>query len=169
MGLSGILGSLLQQYSSAGAAPTADTHQHFDQVAKAVDPATLSSGIGAMMKSPDTPAFGNIVGQLFGNGNGDQKASMLNTLLAGGAPGVLSQLSSLIPGLSSGAAISPQQAQALPADAVTKIAAQAESHDPSIVDKMSAVYAAHPTLVKTLGAGAMMLALREIGKSLQKS
>ncbi len=116
------------------------------------------------MRSAETPDFGQIVGQLFNNGNGQQKASMLNTLLAGGAPAVLSQLSALVPGLTSGGMISPEQAQALPPEAVTQIAAQAEKHDPSIVDEMSAVYAAHPTLIKALGAGAMMIALREIGK-----
>jgi hypothetical protein len=169
MGLSGIIGSLLQQY--AGGTPTASdaTHQHFDQVAQAVDTGTLSSGISAMMKSPQTPDFGSIVGQLFGNGNGDQKASMLNTLLAGAGPGVLGSLSALIPGLSSGGTITPQQAQAIPADAVTKIAAQAQAHDPSIIDKMSSVYAEHPGLVKALGTGAMMLALHEIGKRFQNT
>jgi hypothetical protein len=89
---------------------------------------------------------------------------MLNTLLAAGAPGVLSRLSSLVPGLTGGGTISPEQAQALPPEAVTQIAAQAEKHNPSILDKMSSVYAAHPALVKTLGASAMIVALREIGK-----
>ena len=164
MGLSGMIGSLLQQYAGGNATATDATHQHFDQVAQHVDAGTLSSGISAMMKSPQTPEFGSMVGQGFGNGNGDQKASMLNTLLAGAGPGVLGSLAALIPGLASGGTITPQQAQAIPADAVTKIAAQAESHDPSIIDKMSAVYAAHPGLVQTLGTGAMMLALHEIGK-----
>jgi hypothetical protein len=167
MGLSGILGSLLQQYTGSGATATDATHQHFDQVARGVDSSTLSSGIGAMMRSPETPAFGQMVGQMFGSGSGEQKASMLNTLLAGASPLILGQLASMIPGLSSGSAITPQQAQAIPADAVTKIAAQAETHDPSVIDKMSSVFAAHPTLVKTLGTGAMMIAVREIAKKYQ--
>jgi len=162
MGLSGMIGSLLQQYAGGGTSGAPD--QHFDQVAQGVDQSTLASGIGAMMRSAETPAFGQIVGQLFTNGNGDQKASMLNTLLAAGAPGVLSKLSSLVPGLTGGGTISPEQAQALPPEAVTQIAAQAEKHNPSILDKMSSVYAAHPALVKTLGASAMIVALREIGK-----
>jgi len=168
MGLSGMLGSLLQQYAggaAAAAAPAPEAaNQHFDQVAQHLDPSALASSLGAMMRSSDTPAFGNIVGQLFGNGNGDQKASMLNTLLAGAAPGVLSQLSGLVPGLTGGGTITPQQAQAIPAEAVTQMAAQAEKHNPSIVDEMSSVYAAHPGLVKTLGTGAMMIALREVAK-----
>jgi hypothetical protein len=164
MGLGGIIGSLLQQYSGSAAAAPEAAEQHFDQVAQSADTSSLSSAIGSMMRSSETPAFGQIVGQLFQNGNGDQKASMLNTMLAGAAPGVLSQLSGLIPGFGAGSTVSPAQAQAIPPDAVTNIAAHAEQHDPSIVDKMSAVYAAHPTLVKTLGTGAMIIALREMAK-----
>jgi hypothetical protein len=167
MGLSGMIGNLLQQYASGGAAATDATHQHFDQVAQAVDHSTLTSGITKMIQSSETPSFGQIAGQLFGGGNGDQKASMLNALLAGGGAGVLGSLSALLPGLGGAASITPQQAQAIPADAVTKIAAQAQSNNPSIVDRMSAIYANHPTLVKTLGTGAMIIALREIGKKFQ--
>jgi len=167
MGFSGLITGLLQQYAGGGApaAPGA-ADDHFQQVAQAVDHGSLSSAIGSMMRSSETPAFGQMVGQLFQNGNGEQKASMLNTLLASGAPGVLSQLSSLIPGLSSGGSISPAQAQAIPAGAATQIAAQAEQHNPGVVDQMSSVFAAHPTLVKTLGAGAMIVALREIAKKI---
>ena len=109
-------------------------------------------------------AIGPIAGQLFGSGSGDQKASMLNALLAGAGPGLLGQLAAMVPGLAPGGTVSAAQAQAIPADAVTQIATQAEQHDPSIVDRMSSVYAEHPTLVKALGTGAMIVALREIAK-----
>ena len=165
MDLTGMLGSLLQNYTGGGApADHETTHQHFDGVAKAVDRSSLASAFGSMMRSSETPAFGQIAGQLFGSGSGDQKASMLNALMAGAGPGLLSQLSALVPGLASSGSISAAQAQAIPADAVTQIAAQAEKHDPSIVDRMSSVYAEHPTLVKALGTGAMIVALREIAK-----
>jgi hypothetical protein len=167
MGLSGMLGSLLQQYAGGSAAATDATHQHFDQVAQAVDHSTLATSIGSMIRSSETPGFGQIAGQMFGNANGDQKATMLNTLLAGAGPAVLSQLSGLIPGLTGGTAITPQQAQAIPPATVTNIAEQAHAQNPSIIDQMSSIYAAHPTLVKTLGTGAMMIALREIGKNFQ--
>ncbi len=117
-----------------------------------------------MMQSAETPEFGEIVGQLFQNGNADQKASMLNAILANAGPQVLSQLSGLLPGVTSGATVTPAQAQAIPPEAVTQIAAHAEKHDPSIIDRMSNVYASHPTLVKALGTGAMIVALREVAK-----
>ena len=164
MGLSGMLGSLLQQYAGGANANPAAADQHFDQATQGMDHSSLASAISGMMKSSETPAFGQIAGQIFQNGNPDQKASMLNTMLAGAAPMVLSQLSNLIPGFGAGSTVSTAQAQAIPPEVVTTMAAQAEQHDPSIVDKMSSIYAAHPTLVKTLGTGAMIVALREIAK-----
>ena len=165
MNLSAMLGTLLQNYTGDGAPADHDAaHQHFDGVAQAVDRSSLASAFGSMMRSSETPAFGQIAGQLFGSGSGDQKASMLNALLAGAGPGLLGQLATMVPGLAPGGTVSATQAQAIPADAVTQIAAQAEKHDPSIVDRMSSVYAEHPTLVKALGTGAMIVALREIAK-----
>ena len=40
--------------------------------------------------------------------------------------------------------------------------AQAEQHDPSIVDRISEIYAQHPKHVKTLGAAAMTIALSHL-------
>jgi hypothetical protein len=39
-----------------------------------------------------------------------------------------------------------------------------EQHDPGIVEKMSEFYAAHPTLVKTLGSVAVMIAMRKMAE-----
>ncbi|MEP7353170.1 MAG: hypothetical protein ABI824_08070 [Acidobacteriota bacterium] len=164
MGLSGMLGSLLQQYTGGAAADHGVADQHFDQVTQGMDHSSLASAISGMLRSSETPAFGQMTGQVFQNGNPDQKASMLNTMLAGAAPLVLSQLAHLIPGLGAGGTVSTAQAEAIPPSVVTEIAAQAEQHDPSIIDKMSSIYAAHPTLVKTLGTGAMIVALREMAK-----
>ena len=56
------------------------------------------------------------------------------------------------------------QAAAVSPTAVQTIAQHVEQHDSGIVDKMSALYAAHPTLVKTLGSAAMMIAMRKIAE-----
>ncbi len=159
MDLGGMLGNLLQQYTG-GAAQSGSPHDHFDQVSQNVDQGSLASAIGGMIRSNETPAFSQIAGQIFGNGNADQKAAILNGLLAG-----VPALSNLIPGLGSGGSVTPQQAQNISPDVVAQAAATAEKHDPSIIDQMSSIYAAHPALVKTLGAGAMIVALREIAKN----
>ena len=165
MSLGGLIGGLLQKYAGSGA-PTEQASEHYDQVSKNADPSLMADAIGSMMRSSDTPPFADIVGQLFGRGTGEQKASMLNAILASAGPAVLSQLSGLIPGISAQTQVSAAQAQAVPADAVTQIANHAEQQDPTVIDRMSQVYAQHPALVQTLGTGAMIIALREIAKRL---
>ena len=48
--------------------------------------------------------------------------------------------------------------------AVQALAQRVEQHDAGIVEKMSAFYATHPALVKTLGSAAMMIAMRKIAE-----
>jgi hypothetical protein len=70
----------------------------------------------------------------------------------------------MIPGLGSGGTVTPQQASNISPDAVQAVAHQAEQHDSSIVDKLSAVYANHPTLIKTLGAAVMAIAAQKMAE-----
>lgn len=161
MGLLDDVKGMLSQYA-AGTAPSGDAAAHFQQVAQSVDAGTLAQGISAAMRSDETPPFAQLVSQLFASGSGDQKAAMLSTLLASVPPEQRAQLSSLVPGLTgvSGGAT----ASALSPDTIQSLAQHAEQHDAGIVDKMSALYAAHPTLVKTLGSAAMMIAMRKIAE-----
>jgi hypothetical protein len=114
------------------------------------------------MRSDDTPPFSQLVSQLFASGSGEQKLAMLTTLFSSVPPDVRAQLPSMIPGL--GGVTTPASAQAVSPDAVQQLAEHAEQHDASIVDRMSALYAAHPGLIKTLGSTAMMIAMRTIAQ-----
>ena len=148
---------LAAQYTEG--ASSGDASANFDQISKTVDNSTVAQGIAAAMRSDQTPPFAQLVSQLFSNGSSDQKASMLNTILAA-AP----QLSSMIPGLGGGGTVTPQQADNISPAAVQAVAHQAEQHDASIIDKLSAVYANHPTLVKTLGAAVMAIAAQKMAE-----
>jgi len=159
MALLNDLKAMLNQYMSGGA-PSGDTGAHFQQVAQSVDSTTLAHGIAAAMRSDDTPPFSQLVSQLFASGSGEQKLAMLNTLFSSVPPDVRTQLSSMFPGL--GPVNSPTSAQAVSPDAVQQLAEHAEQHDAGVVDRMSALYAAHPGLIKTLGTTAMMIAMRAI-------
>jgi hypothetical protein len=164
MGLLDDVKGMLTQYAS-GTAPSGDAGAHFQQVAQSVDSGTLAQGIAAAMRSDETPPFAQMVSQLFASGTGDQKMAMLNMLLSSVSPEQRAQLSSLIPGL--GAISATTDAAAVPAispAAVQTLAEHVEQHDSGIVDKMSALYAAHPTLIKTLGSAAMMIAMRKIAE-----
>jgi hypothetical protein len=58
--------------------------------------------------------------------------------------------------------VTPQDAQRVPPDAVQALAQQAAAKDPSIVDTAAGFHAQHPTLVKTIGAGALALLMSKI-------
>lgn len=65
--------------------------------------------------------------------------------------------------LSGGATrLTPEQAQNVSPDTVQQLASHAERTDPSIVDRASSFYAQHPTLVKTLGAGFLSVAMAKL-------
>src|SRR5215472_14646202 len=157
---------MLVQYAT-NTAPAGDTGAHFQQVAQSVDSGTLAQGIAAAMRSDETPPFAQMVSQLFASGSGDQKMAMLNTLLSSVSPEQRTQLSALIPeipDLGAASAGAGTAASTLSPAAVQTLAQHVEQHDAGIVDKMSELYAAHPTLVKTLGSAAMVIAMRKIAE-----
>ena len=131
-----------------------------------------------MFHSDQTPAFGQMAGQLFGQANPNQQAGMLNQMLSGMGPGVLSSLLGGAGGAAlagvlgqSGNAnnsITPEQASQLTPDQVQQIANHAQQNNPGIVEHMSDFYAQHSGLIKTLGGAALAVALAKIADS-QKS
>lgn len=163
MGLLDSVKGMLEQYGSGGV-PTGDAAAHFQQVAQSVDSGTLAQGIAAAMRSDETAPFAQLVSQLFSAGSSDQKLAMLDTLLAAASPQQRAQLSALIPGLDAAGTTSGVQPTAISPAAIQTLAQHVEQHDSAIVEKMSSLYAAHPTLVKTLGTAAMMIALRKIAE-----
>lgn len=170
------LGGLLQQYLGRGAdQPVADAANHYEQVAQNASPELVSQGLSEAFRSDQTPPFGQMVGQMFGQANPQQQAGMLSQLLSGLAPGALAAITSsgvlgglagrLSPG--STAAITPQQAAQLTPDQVQQIAEHAQQHNPGVVDQMSDFYAQHSGLVKTLGGAALTIALAKIANGMK--
>lgn len=163
------IANVLQNYSQDNqAAPGGEVESHFNQVAQAAPPSDLAGGLAAMFHSDRTPPFGQMIGQLFSNSNGTQRANLLNTLLSSGAAaGILSQLAkstglNLPSALGGAPSITPEMAEKIPTEAVQEAAAQAEQHDPSIIDRVSEIYAQHPMLVKTLGTAALAIAMSHL-------
>ena len=175
VGLFDELQNVLTQYAAGNnAAPqnAQDVEQHFSQIAAAAPQSSLAEGLAAAFHSNQTPAFGEMLSSLFSQSNGDQKAGLLNQLMASMPPGAIQSLlgagaasGPLASLLQSGSAkITPEQAQQISPEAVQKLAASAEQHDPSIIDTASQFYAQHSTLIKTLGGVAMTLALSHIAE-----
>jgi len=172
------LGQVLKQY--AGGAPASQTIDNdFDEVSRHAPPGQLREGLAAAFRSDDTPPFGQMVGQLFGGADPNQRAGMLTSLIAGLAPAALSALTQrggsggglgdllgrLLPGDDKAPTVSPEQAAKMSPAEVEEIAAHAEKANPGIVDQMSSFYAEHPQLVKGLGAAALAIALGRMANS----
>ena len=164
------VGNLLKQYTggaAAAAAPAPDVNAHFDQVAAAAPAGTLAAGLAAAFHSDQTPAFGNMLSGLFANSTGEQKAGLLNQLMANVTPAMLSSIAgggALAGLLKSGGQITPEQAQQVSPQAVQEIASQAKQANPSIVDTVSNFYAQHTTLCKTLGGAALSICLAKVAQ-----
>ena len=165
---------ILEQYVAGAAAPTApagQTEAHFNQVAQQTPPAQLGQGVAAAFRSDATPPFAQMVADLFSRSNPQQQAGLLGQLaqalgpaaLAGVGSGALGRL--LQGGGQSAAAVQPAAAAQVPATDVSALAARAEQQDPSIVDKLGQFYAAHPTLVQSLGAVALSAVMGHLGQN----
>ena len=163
----GRLDDLLKQVTS-GNAPDADVHAAYDQVATGAPRGELAEGLAHAFNSDQTPPFAQMLSGLFGQSNPDQKAGLLNQILGAlgpgggaralGTAGVLGGLARML----SQGSVTPQQAQQVPPEAVQELAQQAAKTNPSIVDTAASFYAQHPTLIKTIGAGALALLMSKI-------
>jgi hypothetical protein len=171
------IGNVLQQYASGASAesPSADVHDHFDQVAKAAPQSTIASGLAAAFQSGQTAGFGPMLGTLFSNSSSEQKAGLLNQLLSSVNPAMLTSilggagLSGLLGGAGGTPQITPEQAQKISPEVVTQIATHAQSTNPSIVDSVSSFYAQHSGLIKTLGGAALTVALAKVAQHQQSA
>lgn len=148
--------ALIQQLSQKGNEPAPpEVQAQFQQIAQSAPPEVLSQGLQDAFNSDRTPPFAQMVAQLFGQADGQQKSGILGALLGGlggAAHPALAQA-----GINANA--NPEQATQLSTGQVEQIAQQAEQADPGIVGQMSQFYARHPVLVKSLGGMAMALVL----------
>jgi hypothetical protein len=126
-------------------------------------PEAVSGGLAEAFRSDRTPPFPEMVANLFGRSDPDQRAGLLNRLLGGIGPGALAGLPGALAGLLGGRAeVGPEEANRIsPAD-VQEIAAQAEKQDPSVVDQVSSFYSKHPEVVHALGGLALSIALQHM-------
>jgi hypothetical protein len=172
------LGNLLQQYASTHPADPQQAENDFDQIAAAAPRENLAQGVTEAFRSDQTPPFSQMVGQLFNNSDSGQRAGMLNQLLGGIGPGVLSSLAtgalgSLFGGhgnSNTGVAprVTPEQASTMTPEQVQQIAEKAQQDNPGIMDRMGEFYAQHPQLVKGLGGAALAIALGHMAQGMRR-
>jgi len=154
---------ILNQYASNAMPHSSATSDHFDTVAREAPRDALRQGLADAFRADSTPSFGEMFGSMFGQSNPDQRAGALNQLLRSLGPGVLSALGGGILGRLSHSggspSLTPEQASQLSPQQVQEIAARAEQHDPTVLDRVAGYYADHPQVVKTLGSAALAIAL----------
>lgn len=167
------IGNLLQQY--LGGTPNANAGRaldDFDQVAQNAPRSSMAQGVTEALRSDQTPPFPHMVSQLFDKSDATQRAGMLNQLLRGIGPGVLSSiaggaLSHLFRGNEAPAAVTPAEAAQMTPEQVRQIAEDAERHNPGIVERMGDFYAEHPALVKTIGGAALAIVLGRVAEGMR--
>ena len=71
-------------------------------------------------------------------------------------------LGALASKLPTGGPIAPETAEQVPPQVVEQVAKHVEEQDPSIVDRLGAIYAEHPTLIKTLGSAVLAVTLAKL-------
>jgi hypothetical protein len=165
------LGNLLQQYIG-GAGNPSQAETDFERVAQSAPQETVAQGVTQALRSDQTPPFPQMVGQMFGHGNPDQRAGMLNQLLGSLGPSVLSSIAGGALGRMFGgqapAQVTPEQASQLSPEQVQEIAAKAEQHNPGVVDRMGDFYSQHPNLFKAIGGAALAIALGHMAQGMQQ-
>jgi hypothetical protein len=169
MGLMDEVGSILGRYVG-GTSQTSDeeVHRDFDQVATRAPQPQIADGLATAFRSDKTPPFADMLGRMFGQASGQQRAGLLNTLIEALGPGIASQILSraggALSGFGGGRPMTPDEAQRVPSDVATSLAAEAEKRDPSVVDRISNFSASHPGLIKAIGAGALTMVLSHLAR-----
>ncbi len=121
----------------------------------------LSSGLNAAFQSNETPPFGQMIGQLFANSDGQQRAGILNHLLAAAGPSVAGRLLGPVAGSGSNQ-MTPEQAQQVQPEAVQQLAEHAQASDPSILQRAAEFYSQHPGVVQSLGTEAVSMIVSHV-------
>jgi hypothetical protein len=169
------LGNLLNQYlgGGAGGGNPAQASEDFDRVAQAAPRQAVAQGVTQALRSDQTPPFPQMASHLFGQGNPEQRAGMLNQILSSVGPQILSSvaggaLGGLLGGNHAQAQVTPEQATQVSPQQFQEIAAKAEQHNPGIVDQMGNFYSEHPGLVKAIGGAALAIALGHMAQGMQQ-
>ena len=136
----------------------------FDNAARQAPPEEVANGLSHAFRSDQTPAFPQMVANLFGRSDPDQRAGLLNRLLGAVGPGAMAGLPGALGGLLGGGQVRPEQAAQVSEKDVEEIAAQAEKQDPSVIDQVSSFYAKHPQVVQALGGLALSIAMQHMMK-----
>jgi hypothetical protein len=157
---------ILDRYATPPVQPSSDAPQHFEEVAHNAPPEVVSEGLADTFRAEQTPPFPDMVAQLFHHSDPQQRAGLLNQILAAVGPSVLTggPLSELFRHFRDGTQISEHEAEALLPHEVKELAQRAQEHNPGVIERVSEFYARHPDLVRNLGNAALSIALANMAR-----
>jgi hypothetical protein len=161
---------LLNQALTQGRAQSVKTDD-FERVSDHATRAQVGSGLAEAFRSDKTPPMGDMVSSLFGQSDGVQRAGALNKILATLGPVVAAGLASgalsrvLKPGQTQ---VTPAQAKEISPDVLRDVVTEAQATKPELADQLGSFYAQHSGLIKTLGAGALLIALAKMKQDMSK-
>ena len=160
------LRDILSQYSDRSYQhPVPEAPDDFERIAIDAPPEVLRDGLADAFRAEETPPFPQMIAQLYGRSNGQERAGLLNEILgslAGGAAG--GAAGGTIAELLRRNRISPEEADRVTPEQLQETMARAERRDPSIIERASQFYARHPGLVRQLGAAALTIAMRGMAR-----
>lgn len=165
------IGGLLGQYAGGDGTPRGSAPDDFDQVAQHAPPDLLAQGLAGAFRSQNTPPFAQMLSQVFSQAGGDQKAGIINALIAAAGPALLQQLlggggmGNLADLLGGGGHVTPEQAQMIPPQAIESMAQQAEQSNPSVIDAVSGFLGGQPGTVRNaFGPDILSSVLSHLGR-----
>jgi hypothetical protein len=172
MSLEKDVSSVLQQYATdTGVHSMQKVEKDFAQVTQQLPAEHVTNGLSEAFRSEQTPPFGQTLGASFEQGDAQQRAGMLNSLLDGAGPAVVRSLmeNGLLQGASPDgeaheAAVTPELAEQIHPELFQQIALEAEQTNPEVVERISHFYAGDPHLMTTLGGSTLSVALSKIAE-----
>jgi hypothetical protein len=160
---------LLGHYARHPNQPPPHVFDDFDRVAQEAPPEEISHGLEEAFRSDATPPFEQMVGQLYERSDPQQRAGLLQEILAslgggmaGGAAG--GALGDILRNVVRGNRVSPEEARQIPAEKVEAATREAADRNPSLIERVSRFYAQPPQLVHTLWQAALGIALTQMAR-----
>ncbi len=149
---------------------TTSEPQQIDQITRQAPRDELKNSVGEALRSKETPQLSQIVADMFERASPQARADILNTLVEKLGPGALAGVAGGALAGHEGAdtpRVTIDKATQITPDQVRDVVTTARRADePGVFDRVSDFYAQHPDLVKTLGAGALMIALARMKQNM---
>jgi hypothetical protein len=160
MGLMDILAQYADQTASGAPSQPQQSAQDFSQVASQAPPELLGGGIAKALQG-GSAGFESSIAKLFENSDPQQRTGLLQRLIQAAGPTVLSSFAggALNHLAQPGATAQQSDANAITPSQAGELAGAARQSDPGIVSELGSFYSQHPTLVKSLGAAALAIAM----------